>query len=92
MSKAGYRSPSGLWIGGAAGFPFIIKRGYRSLLAFWLGGAWKGKTTPTPPVPVVAKVDDGRRWGPSTVIYREGEISYWWERRQRVEDEEIILL
>jgi hypothetical protein len=35
---------------------------------------------------------DQRRWGPSKVIYREGEISYWWERRQRVEDEEIILL
>ncbi len=44
---------------------------------------------PIPPAPVV---EDVRRLGPSTVIYREGEISYWWERRQRVEDEELLLL
>lgn len=58
----------------------------------WADGTWSNRVIPPlPPAPVV-KVEEQRRWGPSKVIYREGEISYWWERRQRVEDEEIILL
>ncbi len=54
--SAGYRSPSGVWVGGISSPPVIIPAGYTSPLAFWLGGASASAYTPPTPTGQVTHV------------------------------------
>lgn len=77
---AGYRSPLGIWLGGAAAPP--PQAGVRSLLAFWLGGAVAGPVVDPPP-PVLT---GGGGWVPLRISVPDAL------HMQRLEEDELIML
>lgn len=76
---AGYRSSSGVWVGGISGVP--VPGGYTSLLGFWVGGA--SAETYTPPPPTSRPWTVRKRVSPSMNVER---------LRLLRDDEELIIL
>lgn len=79
--SAGYRSPSGVWVGGVSSPSTVAPGGYTSLLGFWVGGV--SAEAYTPPTPT------SRPW---TVRKRVSTPKNIHRLRLLREDEELIVL